>query len=550
MTTDDMELVRDYARNHSEQAFAALVGRHVNLVYSVALRQVRDVHLAEEVTQAVFVILAKKAGSLGGKTILPGWLCRTARYVSANALTIQRRRQRREQEAYMQTTLNESPAQENWQQIGPLLEAALGRLSAQDHDAVVLRFFQGRSLCEVGAALGTSEEAAKKRVSRALDKLRHYFLKQGVDSTAATIADSISANSIQAAPALLAQSATASALAKGAVATASTVTLAKGALKLMAWTKAQTTVVAAAIVLLAAGTTTVGLKTYEHHRMFAWERGPFPDVGKDEGAADALLWKAPTGQVQISPSKYHKFMFYLGEGGPDHLISPDGIVSNYDEPWRAMGIGVTLDSIVRDAYMTEQMHPESWRTIYQTEIPGKPLYNFLFTLPTSSHEPLQDLLRKKIGITAQWESVETNVLVLRLSNPSAAAFKPAGSLMRSLGMTPTNADQQMGYNNDWLEKSVTAANGGIISETRFNSSIDQMISHISLEATFQLPIINETGLTNTYDFTIRFPQWNRSWNGKPNAWQDAWKEALNKQLDLQLVPAQRPVQMLVVTKAK
>src|SRR6266550_560880 len=108
MMTDDMDLVRQYAQGSSEEAFATLVSRHLNLVYSVALRQVRDAHLAQEITQTVFIILARKAASLGPKTILPGWLCRTARYASANALTIQRRRQRREQEAHLQSILNQS----------------------------------------------------------------------------------------------------------------------------------------------------------------------------------------------------------------------------------------------------------------------------------------------------------------------------------------------------------------------------------------------------------------------------------------------------------
>ena len=102
-----MALVREYAQSNSEQAFAVVVSQHVNLVYSVALRQVRDPSLAEEITQAVFIILARKAKLLSPKTTLSGWLCRTARYVSDRALRAERRRQFREQEAQMQSTLNE-----------------------------------------------------------------------------------------------------------------------------------------------------------------------------------------------------------------------------------------------------------------------------------------------------------------------------------------------------------------------------------------------------------------------------------------------------------
>jgi RNA polymerase sigma factor (sigma-70 family) len=250
MMTDDMALLQEYARHNSEEAFAMLVSRHVNLVYSVALRRVHDAHLAEEITQAVFIILARKAETLGPKTILPGWLCRAARYTSANALTMQRRRQRREQEAYMQSILNE-PEPEAWRQIAPLLDGAMEQLGQKDHDAVVLRFFEGRNFKEVGVALGASENAAKKRVNHALEKLRRFFSKRGVASTTAIIAGTISTHSVQAAPTVLAESITTVVMAKGAAAGGSTLTLVKGALKLMAWTKAKIAIVSAIVVGLA-----------------------------------------------------------------------------------------------------------------------------------------------------------------------------------------------------------------------------------------------------------------------------------------------------------
>src|ERR1700690_377055 len=226
MMTDDIALLREYAQNHSEEAFAVLVSRHANLVYSVALRQGRDTHLAEEVKQAVFIILARKADKLLRHAVLSGWLCRTARYASADAIKIQRRRQHREQEAFMQSTLNESE-NDAWLQIAPLLDTALAELGETDHNTIVLRFFEGKSMSEVGAALGASEDAAKKRVNRAVEKLRGTFTKRGVILPTAVLTATISANSVQAAPATLVKTITAVALGKGATASISTLTLVK-----------------------------------------------------------------------------------------------------------------------------------------------------------------------------------------------------------------------------------------------------------------------------------------------------------------------------------
>ena len=257
--TDDSALLRQYADNNSDDAFAALVTRHINLVYSVALRQVGNPHAAEEITQAVFIILARKAAQLRHDKALSSWLFQATRLTANNFFRSESRRHRREEEAYMQSVLDEAGTGV-WPHIAPLLDTAVAGLREKDRQAIVLRFYEGRNLREVGLALGASEDAAEKRVNRALEKLRTFFTKHGVSSTTAIIAGAVSAHSVQAAPLTLAKSVTAVALAKGAAASTSTLTLIKGALKIMAWTKAKTAIVAGVAVLLAAGTTPIFIK--------------------------------------------------------------------------------------------------------------------------------------------------------------------------------------------------------------------------------------------------------------------------------------------------
>jgi RNA polymerase sigma factor (sigma-70 family) len=260
---DDIALLHEYVERGSEDAFAALVARHVNKVYSVALLNTGNPHQAEEITQAVFVILARKSRQLGSHVILSGWLYQTARLTALTFIRSEIRRARREQEAHMQSILNESETEAFWAQIAPLLDAAMAGLNETDRHAVVLRFFDGKSMKEVGAILGATEDAAKMRVNRAVGKLQTFFARRGIDSTGDTIAQTISANSVQAAPALLAKTATAIALAKGTAASISTVTLAKATLLAM---KTKTIVATAAAAVVLAGIGGYLVDTYLLHQ--------------------------------------------------------------------------------------------------------------------------------------------------------------------------------------------------------------------------------------------------------------------------------------------
>ncbi|HUA37656.1 MAG TPA: RNA polymerase sigma factor [Candidatus Sulfopaludibacter sp.] len=241
----DQQLLRDYAGRRSEAAFAEIVRRHVDLVYAAALRMVRDAHLAEDVTQGTFVALARSAHQLVNHSVLSGWLHRTARNLAANVVRSDVRRRTREQEVAAMNELLTTGSEATWEEIAPHLDAALGELNEADRDAVLLRYFEKKSAVEMAGILGISDDAAQKRVSRAVERLRQFFSKRNVAIGASGLAVLISANAVQSAPMGLAAAISAAVVLAGTTVSSTT---AIATTKVIAMTALQKTIIGSALV--------------------------------------------------------------------------------------------------------------------------------------------------------------------------------------------------------------------------------------------------------------------------------------------------------------
>jgi uncharacterized protein (TIGR03435 family) len=496
--TPDAELLEQFARKHSEAAFAELVERHLGLVYSAAFRKTENSQHAEEIAQAVFIILARKSGSLAPKTVLPGWLYHTALLTAANFNRAELRRIRREQEAFMQSTMNESATDALWHELSPLLDDAVASLRTSDRDAIVLRFFENKNFTEVGATLGVSQEATRKRVNRALEKLRKFFNKRGVVSTTAVIAGAISSNSVQATPAGLSKNISAVALAKGAAASTSTLTFVKGTLKIMAWTKAKTAITVGIGILLAAGTTTVTVKEIQGREYDnSWRT-------QDIDAMFKKVDQVPP-QVRILPSKFRP-----------RYGHPDGDWTTIHG--KTIGVGVPVLSVVLAAYDC----PFPNRVIYGTNLPGG-RYDFIANLADGNQEALQQMLKQKLGVVAKWETVETNALFLTVKIPNAPGLRPT---------TQSHPAEGFFVATSW-------------------AFVDQPLTKLAsfLDGFSDIPVVDRTGLTGSFDFRLK---WNETRTQQTQGIPDSMKEALVNQLGLELVPGTTPVKMkmLVVERAE
>jgi RNA polymerase sigma factor (sigma-70 family) len=390
MSERDDQLIAEFNARHSEEAFAALVRQHVNLVFATALRQVGDAGAAEEITQNVFVALAQAAGKLGSHPTIAGWLHRTALNKSREWLRAELRRRKREQAA-VNLQIARAEGDSVWSPLVPLLDEALLQLRDADRQAVILHFLEGRNFQEVGSALGVGEDAARKRVNRCLEQLTNFFRRHGLATPALTASAPLFALSTHTAPAGLAASATSTGLA--AHSTTSTLTLIKGALKIMAWTKAKTAIVSGVVVLLAAGTTTITIKEIQDHRTYPWQAHEFNYE---------MLEQAPP-QVAILPSKSR------AEGGFGTSLS------------RIMGVGEPAASVVEAAY--------DWyllpRIVPLTQLP-EGSFDFIASRPGAGTKFLQDEVKRKFGVVARREMRETDVWLLKVKSPNAPGLTPGG----------------------------------------------------------------------------------------------------------------------------
>jgi uncharacterized protein (TIGR03435 family) len=484
--TDASKLLLDYAENASEEAFAALVKQYVHLVYSVALRQVGDPHQADEITQVTFIVLAKKAMQLRHEKALSTWLFQTARLIAKNSVRSEMRRHQREQEAYRQSVLQESSG-DIWLRIAPKLDAAVGALGEKDRRAIILRFYEGKNMREIGAALGASEDAVEKRVLRALEKLRRFFSKHGVSSTTAALAGTLSANSVHAAPAGLITKVTAMAITKGTTAGGSTLALIKGALKFMFWTKAKVAVAIGAGVVLTAATD-VAVNEVKNHKPLPWQ--------VHEGLITEDQLNQPP-QVRILPSTFHQPDTYMGS--------------------TLLGTGVRAQDVVANAYGS----PTPARVIFHAALPTN-RFDYIACLPGGilvNEKALQEEVKRTFGVVGKSQTRVAAVWLLKAISAHAPGLKLnlSGDKGNSFGLTPN------GFRG-WNEPTSGLAMG--------------------LESAANVPVNDETGLTNRFDFDLNCSQTDLE---KTN-WASI-NEALG-QLGLQLVPTNLPTEVVVVEKAK
>jgi RNA polymerase sigma factor (sigma-70 family) len=394
----DHELLLEYVERQSEAAFAELVRRHVDLVYSAAVRMVRDTSMAKDVTQSVFLALAQNARSLGNCAVLSGWLHRATRNLAVKAIRSDVRRRAREQEAAAMNELSSATVDAPWEHIEPHLDAAIEELSQGDRDALLLRYFERKSAPEMAQLLGISDEAAQKRVSRAVERLREFFAKRGVTVAASGLVIVISAHAVQSAPAgLTAAISTAATL--GGTALAGTATLT--AAKTIIMTTLQKTLLAAAIIVVGVGTALVVQQQLNQNN-------------PREGASRNHLATAPSGKTNQTEfpqatwkfagyaepeSGYQSFMWAMSQGNVE--ITLDSLTPDARAKWEKNMKKSYAELSADLARRTKQT--EVFRILDKQGISDSETHLLIESVGASNENPVQEQWARMIKVGTYWK---------------------------------------------------------------------------------------------------------------------------------------------------
>jgi uncharacterized protein (TIGR03435 family) len=385
MPKQDNLLIAEFNAKRSDEAFAALVQQHVNLVFATALRQVGDRGAAEEITQSVFVALAQSSGKLGSHPTIAGWLHKSTVNKSREWLRSELRRRHRERIA-VNLQVVEAEGDSVWSALTPLLDEALLELPESDRLAVIMRFMEGRTFHELGSALGIGEDAARKRINRCLDRLTSFFRRRGF----AVASASLIPLSSQAAPVGLAASVTtAGVAATHSRASTPLLTLIKGTLKFSAWTKAQTAIVVGVGVLLAAGTTVI-IHLHAKNRV-VWALN-YEALENEPPVVLIRPWLKVPGQA----AGWYK----LSNGKVIALHQPVAVMLGH-------AFGIQATRIIRLGPV-----PEGY-------------YDYLVSLPMDQKLALQKAVRERFGLVGRLETREVDVLHLTRVRAAAHGLRVA-----------------------------------------------------------------------------------------------------------------------------
>lgn len=518
---DEITLLREYATQNSETAFETLVSRHVGFVYSAALRQVRDPHLAEEITQVVFIILAQKAGKISEKAVLAGWLFKTTRFVVLAEIRAAAKRQR-EEDSFVQTEIHAPEPDSIWEKMSPLLDEALAQLSEKDRYAVLLRFFENKSLADIGSSLGTGEDTARKRVSRALEKLHKFFVKRGVASTTAVIAGLLSANSVQAAPSALATTISIVARGKGAAVGASTLALIKGAVNMMTWSKAKPILLLAVVALLGSSTAILAIKGYpliSAEDQSAWSETRLdllpallvlqPSKPSSAFGEEKKQTKDPS---HASNLRFKRVFLATMPGGHRDLFVSSSLTSgeNYLRYGKKIrGQSGTIRDLLAAAY---DVSPQ--RIIFSGSMPSGH-FDFLATVPNAD-SALRSKIQKELNLVGHSETNMADCLILQLKSQNAPGLKPQKEFNNVTGNFSDGQAEMWSYSLDDFSR--------------------------ELENLFSQPVVNRTKLDGQFDITFK-------WNPEDQSF-TSMNNALLRQLGLEVVPSRELIKVLVVDSTK